>query len=211
MPEIPDGAKTPTDHLPTAAQLDEAEKESEELLADLPSVVRPPHRLRLRQRNKALDLMLNLTSVRELMSNEVDYSDVSTDDLILQAKERGLDANVTPAPAGESLTVGELKTALAEAGQPDDGVKAELVERYDEWQRRAAIIELLHEDDDTIDPEKDRESLKMLFDTAADIDEWVESDLVEEKDRPVYSEWAEGKGYLVFFALLSRYAKFSGE
>lgn len=59
MPEIPEGAKVPQDHL---APVDHTPEE-DELLVDLPALT-PPTRLRLRQRNKIMSMAMRLNELQ---------------------------------------------------------------------------------------------------------------------------------------------------
>lgn len=61
MFEIPEGATQPQDHLPPAAAPVIAD---DELLADLPELI-PPHKLRLRTRNKVLKLAASLLEYQD--------------------------------------------------------------------------------------------------------------------------------------------------
>jgi len=61
MPEIPAGAKKPKDHL---APETEPEVTEDELLATLPQLT-PPHKLRLRQRNKIMAMAARLNGLTD--------------------------------------------------------------------------------------------------------------------------------------------------
>lgn len=178
-------AKPPTDHLKTAEQRHDADLERNELLADLPDSFREPHRLRIRQQNATMRLALELD---EVFKNNPDASgavDVEIEDY-------------------EKWTVAQLR---AEAKKRDDLV----VEKSPDLTEKQHLVKALTDADVAIEmdsPQK-RDQMLAIMEFAERIDEWAESTIAGDADE--YADWAAGKKYDTWFALLSHYAGHLGK
>lgn len=201
MPE----PRQPEDHLPTRAKRMEAELESDELLADLPESVRPPHRLRIRQQNSAIALAFRMEEMYE-QTAKAPLEKQSVEELTALAAKRGLEhaADATHEDLVALLTPADYETM----GKPH--LEALVAERGLEAPSKAKkedLVALLEENDPNF--EYDMKDYLELMRFAEEIDDWAEENIA--RDREEYAKWAEGKKHDVFFALLTRYASALGK
>lgn len=117
MPEIPDGARQPQDHKPTAEKELERSLAEDDLLGDMPELT-PPVKLRLRQRNTVMKLALGLRNFvpapdpEEVEAEKAKYSKYSTEELADLLEVRGLEVD-----GGRTEQIAVL--AEGDAQQPD--------------------------------------------------------------------------------------------
>lgn len=202
MAAIPADAKRPADHQQSTQERVMVEAKQDELLADLPDSVTPPHELFVAQLNEIMMLQADL---EDLIPKNV-YEDEPTDHLVLLAKERDLTFEL-PSPPDGKLTLDRLGEIAREIGVSDEGSKPVLVARIQDANTRAIVIEALIEDDETVDT-RDRAQIMAIFKLAAAVDELFRTQIAS--DRTEYDTWSRGKKHQHFFALLTRYAAAAG-
>lgn len=143
MPEIPEGATVPQDHLPSDeehAAAVAADLSDDELLADMPELI-PPTRLRIRQRNKVMALAIGLRSfakkpadgdakpVDDGESEEDEAFDLDLDDLTDEELEKFLGVLASIDEFAQSIAVNEAEYVTWAEGQDYDVFSA-LLSRY---------------------------------------------------------------------------------
>lgn len=196
MPTIPPGAKKPTDKIDAARAQYSEDAERDALLTGLPASLTAPDQLFIAQRNELMDLFLEF----EEMFPQVDYTDVPTEQLLLDANSRGIEIEL---PAKMSANADLVEEARAR-DLDTEGTKPNLILRIHEHDVREAVLAALVNDDQNLDTANDRDRLRAIMKLAAQIDEVFRTSIATDIDE--YNAWSRGKGYEVMIALLTRYA-----
>jgi hypothetical protein len=196
MPTIPAGAKQPTDKIDAARAQYSDDADRDQLLEGLPESLTASNQLFIAQRNQIMDLFLEF----EEMFPQVDYSEVATDQLLLDANSRGLEIEMPARMSGNADLVEEAKARELD----HEGTKPALITRIHEHDVRKEVLEALIDDDQNLDTANDRERLRTIMKLSERIDDVFRTSIATNREE--YDAWSRGKGYDVLIALLTKYA-----